>query len=121
VALELADFLSEISVGPLSVIVRVECDVPGIIQGELAGHDPRAATASKKILNFFLRSVVRYLPENDSAPGVVGSHLHPLHVHLHVWRFSEYLGDQLYVIRQLLDLVKICDDSNRHELVRVHL
>ena len=72
-------------------------------------------------LNFLLRSVVRNLPKDDSAPGVIGPDLHPLHIHLHVWKFSEYLSHQLYVIRQLLDLVEICDDANWQELVRVHL
>jgi len=121
VPLELAYFLSEISVGSLSVVVRVECDIPGVVQGELAGDDSGTITTSKKILNFLLWSVVRNLPENDGASGMVGPHLQPLHVHLHVRRFSEYLSYQLDIIRQLLYLVEICNYANGHKLVRVHL
>ena len=72
-------------------------------------------------LNFVLRSVVRYLPENNGAPRVVGPHLQPIQIHLHVRRFSEYLGHQLYVIGQLLDLAAICNDANGNELARVNL
>ena len=107
-ALELPHLLSQVPVGLLSVLVGVEGDVPGVVESVLAGDNLGAAGASEQILKYFqfqpkistlvsdclthpdflCRSDVRDLPEDDGAPRVVGSHLHPVRVHLRIFHLQ---------------------------------
>ena len=90
VALELTYFLPNISVGHLSIVIRVKCDVPnieeelhgglsvhsedlpGVVQGELARHDPWAVTTREQILEMarFYGAVKQagcYVTHNDKS------------------------------------------------------